>query len=428
MTDKVVDLEQYKYDEAEKELRVKLVEYSEKQEYQAQIGEAFYIWKNDPYMSTEDITEDQIDDVTFEKFFDWFLYDFKLFDTQERLIEKYYKEEAANLEKLEKSVLKDWLDNLYSYFEVKDVNPGKDCTIRDILTNNEYKVFDKSSSEQIKTSDIIGARPLKSGNYTFFSGIISVYPAAFKTLIQNFFESQLKEYNKTVGTEKTKNDYLKDFGYEIGQFLEEAVKNPQYITPEGDEFTLAEAVYELNDMDKVLKKIGRIKSIIELSGDQDEIKVFSWEKTGKDSVTGTIEIDSGELKVSCYSAQMLSQARGRIEKELGALVKHKEDRFKELSSLIDSKRGDSPAPKKYPLGIKNRKELDSSLDSHYEEWINKPLSALNNMTPSESLQTKEGREKLSLILIDLEKLYDQAKKRGEPYYDVSKLRKRLNIT
>ena len=96
MTDKVVDLEQYKYDEAEKELRVKLVEYSERPEFQAQIGEAFYIWKNDPDMSSEDMTEDQIDDVTFEKFFDWFLYDFKLFDTQDRLIEKYYKEQDGD--------------------------------------------------------------------------------------------------------------------------------------------------------------------------------------------------------------------------------------------------------------------------------------------------------------------------------------------
>lgn len=428
MTDKVVDLEQYKYDEAEKELRVKLIEYSERQEFQTQIGEAYYIWKNDPYMSSEDITEDQIDDVTFEKFIDWFLFDFKLFDTHERLVDKYYREEAEDLSNLEKELLKDWLENLYSYFEVKDVIPGEDCTIKDLFTNEEYIVSDKSSSKQIKASDIIGARPLKSGTYTYFSGIISVYPAAFKTLISDFVDSQLKDYKKTDGTEKTKKDYLKDFGYEIGQFLEEAVNNPKYITPEGDEFILAGAVYELTDIDKALTKLGKIKSLVELSGSGDEIRVFSWEKIDKNSVTGTLEIDSGELKIGCYSAQMLSKAKDRLEKELGPLAKHKEDSFKELSSLIDSKSGNSPAPKKYPLGIKNRRELDSSLDSHYEEWINKPLSALDNMTPNESLQTKIGRDKLNSVLIDLENIYEQAKKRGEPYYDVSKLRKRLNMT
>ena len=180
MTESVIDMRQYKYDEAEKELRVKLVEYSERPEIQSQIGEAFYIWKNDPEISSEDITEDQIDDLTFEKFFDWFLYDFKLFDTRETLLERYYKEKGGELEKVEKEVVKDWLGNLYSFFEVKEVNPGKDCLIHDIFTNKQLRVSDQASSKQIKPSDIIGSRPLKCGDNFYFSAVISVYPAAFK--------------------------------------------------------------------------------------------------------------------------------------------------------------------------------------------------------------------------------------------------------
>ena len=93
MTDSIVDITKYKIDQVDKELRKKLVEYSERPEIQSQLGEAFYIWKNDPEFTSEDIREDQIDDLTFEKFFDWFLYDFKLFDSEQRVAERFYSEE-----------------------------------------------------------------------------------------------------------------------------------------------------------------------------------------------------------------------------------------------------------------------------------------------------------------------------------------------
>ena len=107
MTDSVVDISQNKLDQSEKELKTKLVDYSERQEMQAQLGEAFYIWKNDPDFTSEDIEEDQIDELTFEKFYDWFVYDFKLFDSEERVIEKFYSDERTNLSGAEKKLIKD---------------------------------------------------------------------------------------------------------------------------------------------------------------------------------------------------------------------------------------------------------------------------------------------------------------------------------
>ncbi len=106
MTESVVDITQYKFDQAEKELREKLVDYSERPEMQSQIGEAFYIWKNDPEFTSEDISEEEIDELTFEKFLDWFLYDFKLLDSKERVIERFYIDEGKELSDAEKRLIK----------------------------------------------------------------------------------------------------------------------------------------------------------------------------------------------------------------------------------------------------------------------------------------------------------------------------------
>jgi hypothetical protein len=427
MTDSVVDITQYKYDQAEKDLRVKLVEYSERPEIQSQLGEAFYIWQNDPDFSNENIAEDQIDELKFEKFLDWFLYDFKLLDTKERLVDRYYREEGGSLEEVEKGVIKDWLKNQYSFFEVEDVTPGEDCFIRDIFTKKQFQVSDRASSKQIKPSDIIGARPLKCGNKTYFSGVISVYPATFKTLITDFFKDEFKEYKKSYGQDRTRNDYLKDWGYQIGHFIEDVAKHPHFVTPEGDEFVLASASYKIKDRKKALSRIEKIKSLKEIIGRGDELKIFTWEKKGKNKITGTLEVEDERLHIECYSLKMLAAAKTKIEKDLHGLIEHIEDKSKKLDTFIDNKKDNTGKVKKYPLGVKNKTELDSMLDLHYEDWVDLPLQALGGQTPKEALKTKKGRDKLDSVINELEIIYEQAKKKGEPYYDIDKLRKKLKF-
>ena len=90
-----IEIMQSGIDRAERSLRTKLVDFSYRPEIQSQIGEAFYIWKNDPEAVNEYLDEEDIDDLTFTKFLDWFMYDFKLFNTEKRVIEQFYEEEIS---------------------------------------------------------------------------------------------------------------------------------------------------------------------------------------------------------------------------------------------------------------------------------------------------------------------------------------------
>lgn len=427
MNDSVVDITQYKYDQAEKDLRMKLVEYSERPEIQSQMGEAFYIWKDDPDFLAEEVTEDQVDDLTFEKFFDWFLYDFKLLDTEERVIERFYRECKESLSKLEDSIIKVWLDNRYGFFEVERVVPGESCKIRDLYTKKDYTVLDSASSTKIRRSDIIGARPLGTGPNYYFSGVISVYPATFKSIIIEFINNELKEYKKAFGKGKTAENYLKDWGFQVDHYMEDLASNPQFVTPEGDEFVLASAVYSVTDTHKAVSRIGNIKSIKEISGETDEIKVYSWEKRGKNGITGTLEIENGRLRIECYSLRMLERAKSKIEKELKGLIEHLEDIKKESDTFIERNKDEKYRTKKLPPGAKSREELDKTLDDYYARWIDQPHSLLEGKTPREATKTPEGKTRLSLVLSELETLYNNAKQRGEPYYDLDKIKKELNL-
>ena len=428
MTKSVVDINKYIIDQTDKELRKKLVDYSERPEIQSQLGEAFYIWKNDPEFTSEDIDEDKIDQLTFEKFFDWFLYDFKLIDSEERLAERFYSEEGSELSASEKILIKDWIKSIYSFFEVEDVVLGEACLIKDIFSGKSLEVLDKASSKQIKKSDIIAARPIKISNQYYFSGIVSLYPPPFKNLITEFFDKEFIEYKKLYGNEKSELDYLKDWGYQIGAYVEETANNPHFVTPEGHEFIIAIADYSVGQYEKCIKKIEKINSLKEISDKTEELRVFSWEKIGTNNITGTLEIEKDKLRIECYSIEMLSKAKLMIEDQCKGLIAHIKDTTKELSTFIDKSKSEPKKAKKYPLGVKNKKELDTELDNHYDKWVDTPLEVLGSISPKQAMKTKEGRVKLSLVIDELEAIFEHARKRGEPYYDVAKLRTKLKLS
>lgn len=423
----VVDLTQYKFDQAEENLRVRLVDFSHGPEIQAQIGEAYYIWKNDPDLLVEEVSEEDVDDLTFAKFFDWFLYDFKLLGDGKRIIERFFGEERETLSDVEKKIIKDWANNFHSFFDVEEVFPNEGCRIKDIFTGEVFYVRDSASSRQIKPLDIVSARPIKTGDHNYFSGVILVYPASLKPLILDFFNREFKEYRKTFGKKQTFKDYLKDWGFLIGNYIEETVKNPRFLTPEGDELVSAYSTYNLKDHKKALKILRGIKSLEEIEGGTDELRVFSWMRRGKNKISVTIEIEKDKIAIESYSIDLLSKAKKLMEKKLGGLIVYREDKIKQLESYIDRRSQESRKSDRTLPGLRSKNELHGILDEYYDNWIDKPLERLQGRTPRESLKTKKGREKLNAILDELQDLYEHARQRGEPFYHVSKLRKKLRL-
>jgi len=427
MNNSVIDLEQYKWDQAEKDLRLKLVDFSHRQEIQKQIGEAFYIWKNNPEATEINYTDEDVDDVSFTKFFDWFLHDFKLIDVGKSVIELFYENDSETLSVDERSILKDWIDNVYSYFVIEHIDIGEGCRIKDIFTNEVCFVTDTSSSKQLKITDIIGARPLKTGNNTYFSGVISVYPHSLKPLILDFFKREFNEFKKIFGKNASVKDLLKDWGFLIANYIEIILQDPRFLTPEGDEFVLATADYKLTNTEKVLAKLTKIKAIQEIGSGTSELRVFIWSKPNGNNILATIEIEGANLRLNSHSLNSLNKAKTFIENRLKGLLNHKRDFTKQLESIVKDNSLGKTKPKKLPLGVRSRKEMDSVLDEYYNDWIDEPNKALNGKSPREAIETKQDKKRLITMLAELEHLYKHAKQRGEPYYDIGKLRKKLRL-
>jgi len=343
------------------------------------------------------------------------------------VIELFYEQEGDSLSTFEKSILTDWVNNTFTYFDVEQVFTNKGCSIREIFTNEVIFVNDSSTSKQVKITDIIGARLIKTDKHTYFPGVISVYPQTFKPLIIDFYNREFKEFKKTFGKKSNHYDFLKNWGFLIGNYLEHLLEHSRFLTPEGEELVFARADYSYVNFNLVLSRIREVKTIQEISGGSNELRVFVLSNIGRKTVNTIIEVEAGNLTIQAHSINSLNRAKRFIENKLKGLISHKGDSTKHPDSFINDNALVKAKQKKFPTGVKNKKEMNRILDEYYDDWIDEPIDALNGKSPREALRTKYGRNKLISILSELEKLYQHAKKMGEPYYDIKKLRNKLKL-
>ena len=128
---------------------------------------------------------------------------------------------------------------------------------------------------------------------------------------------------------------------------------------------------------------------------------------------------------------MLGRVKDRIEKDLGKLVTHKEDALKDLDNFINnketkSKKKTAKKSGKLPPGVKSNKELDKALEDFYTEWLDQPHPSLDGKTPREAASS-DDKTTLMHILGELESYYTRARERGEPYFEIAKIKKQLNL-
>lgn len=421
------DFDQVEIEQADKSLTQDLLDFTHKPDIQSQIAEAFYIWKNDPELIEEDIEQD-IDDVTFTKFMDWFIHDFKTLNERQRVIELFKESFEKPLTPAESYLIDSWINSVHSYFETISVSKNESVTIKDLFSGATLTVHDKSSSNQVGVSEILAARPLKTGNKVYFSGVVNIFPQNFKSVILKRFSEEFTEYKDSVDPDPKFDTFLRDRGFYIAHHLEEMMNDPYFVSSDGSELVFATAEYNISDPMEVLDSIYDMDRVSELSGGSDEIRIFSWSDENGADLKGSFELEPAKLTIRCHSRVLLGEAKEMMETRLGALIEFANEWTDEPISKPGTKKAKKSSKRtKLPSGVKSKKELNNVLDEYYQSWIDTPHESLEGKTPRQSLQTPEGKVQVAGLLKDLKVFYNRAKERGEPFYEIDKLTKRLRL-
>lgn len=71
--------------------------------------------------------------------------------------------------------------------------------------------------------------------------------------------------------------------------------------------------------------------------------------------------------------------------------------------------------------------ITTTLDVHYERWLDKPVPEWGGRTPREMVETAEGTEAVEMLLDLLEEIEARRAESGQPAYDVDVLRVKLGL-
>jgi hypothetical protein len=88
----------------------------------------------------------------------------------------------------------------------------------------------------------------------------------------------------------------------------------------------------------------------------------------------------------------------------------------------------NPGSRRDPLSVDLAQKLtDAFLDDYYERWLDRNIPALGGGTPRNLSRTGVGRQRLEELLRELDLIEEGRARRGEPYYDVNRVRAKLGL-
>ena len=208
-------LEQARWQRAGQELRHKLGQFADQQDFvnDAAHAQDHYLG----YIDKELIDSD--DDFIMERCFEWFIFDYGL-GNGKTIIETYLDRHRQTLSKHEIALLQKWSVSYNSLYEVIEVLPEEGLIIKDVFDPTQIKVSDVSASFDIEQGSILLMRVLQVGEEYEFSTTGLALPGELKEpLLQKLQKDWLDFYKGKRASVPRWGYYLKERAHVINAWV-----------------------------------------------------------------------------------------------------------------------------------------------------------------------------------------------------------------
>lgn len=354
------------------------------------------------------------------------------------------------------------------FHQVMAVEAGRGVLLRDLLTDRERFVDDRSVAETAQTWSILFGHVIEMPDTCVFNGIgpYMLPPSAFRRPL----EDALANWRERL--QDSPQDYVPvALGLDLNLIemyhdcVDQLLHPPttDFRNTDGDKLEWSRSVYTL-DPEARDRVIGRLESMrnIELShtGDDEQIEetAFVWISQRRDGPVpnahrGILRVFDDHLQTECNSRKRDRLLRARLLKRLGDLLEHVDTEHERLdpASLRDrapdaeqieldfglgTQHGaSSDAPTDRPGGPMDLSQLPEEARSRIEEamagqflrWADTEVLALGGKTPRQMVATAAGRTEVEKMINDWEHRSRSAPS-TQVALDFSRLRRELGLT
>jgi hypothetical protein len=329
-------------------------------------------------------------------------------------------------------------------WEALEVDPGKSMRVRDLVTGREHLVLEKSGTQNLPRRATLLARIIEHEGVAWMVGC---HP---RTLMPSQAAIVLEAVRKALPAKQWAN--ARRPAHESGELVlldpllvpawEQAVQaadhaaaNRTLHNTDGDPliFTTDHFAFEPSkrqDLEERIQKMLWCEPPEELP-DGSQLFHFVRPDTRTRSrmqpdstLYGRIVVSAERCLIETNSELRADALRTRLEGICGALVKHRLREHRDPLSVADArelpeeKEDASPPPELLELVREQHARM-------MQEWLDLSIPALKGKTPREAARTKRGREKVDLLLRDMELM--QASSVHELAPDFDGLRTQLGI-
>lgn len=385
-------------------------------------------------------------------FMPWFLFNWRADPFAETgqiypestIAEQYLEKYSNRLSRYEKQFIEEATMQAFSFWSVKDSEPGQWLLLQDILLDREIKVMDRQASQTVKDGAILFARVITINNTSVILGCASYMIAPHYALqIQDFRQQMMRSPLAHSG-----QDLLQEYDIEIRD-LYFAIKESMFTPPEmhntdGDVIQITRLHYQLDcsvaDALEALASLSMesadtlLKHGVYDSDSELQSISFSWLKKGnkslqgmRNTILGQIKLNPGSIEIEVNSQQRAEAIKRKVKRRLG-------NRATFLHAVIDNQKtlfeqaSNAPADRSEHEELMNIPEVQEQIrkmaQQHWKDWLDTPLPALKGKTPRQAAKTNQGRQQLEVMLAGFE--YNQsADNLFAP--DIADLRHKLGI-
>ena len=342
----------------------------------------------------------------------------------------------------------------FSFYDVLTVRPGVGFVLRDIMTGEETSVTEQSGSHHTQVGDIMFAKLVSIDQVTLLEACAPVmFPPIEKSAILDL-RKKIHERKLPLTPE-----LLKDYDFEMLEIYHDITHRllnpaiPQLQNTDGDPMLLHKLIYDLKcsprealDSLKQLNITENDESILtgaeyEPSGELSKIE-FTWEKPGNkkhkdwnNTILGHLHIEVTKLTAEVNSENRAQKFKALMEKLLPGKARYKTTVIKSPQAMLAraEKEGESARAKQHQKEqdeLNNHPEVQVQIADymrqHYRDWPSQKLPILNGKTALQAIKTKDGKEMVEALLMDIER----RGKHTTPPLDhaiIAELRERLGL-
>lgn len=321
--------------------------------------------------------------------------------------------------------------NPFSFYDILSVRPGVGFTARDIFTGEELEVIEHSGSRQSRAGDILFGKLVTIDGVTMLEACAPfMFPPIEKSAILDL-RKQMERRNKTVTPE-----VLREYRYEILDIYHDIVGRllnppmPQLQNTDGDPMVFNKLIYDLEctpreafDSLRQLNLSEDDESILagaefDSSGELRKIE-FAWEKAGNEkhqdwnnTILGHLRIAGATLTAEVNSENRAVQFKKLMEELLPGKARYKTTVIQSPQAMLkrmdeEGETAQSRHLQKEDDELNNRPEVRAliaeHLRQHYRNWLNQKIPALDDQTPLQAVKTRDGKEMVEALLMDIER-------------------------